>query len=240
MSFQTVFKRYEIKFLISGEQREALIAEMRRHMMKPDRYGHSTICNLYYDTDNYRLARRSEEKPVYKEKLRLRSYGRAEPNSIVFAELKKKYHSVVYKRRLALPESEASEWLRGGASPRIHTQIEQEIEYFLEYYGTLEPRLFLSYEREAFFDSGGSDFRVTLDENLLARTDRLSLCEKPGGMPLLDPRQVIMELKTSGALPLWMTSFLTSNRIFKASFSKYGAAYRNIMLNDKGERQYVC
>ncbi len=238
MSFQTVFNRYEVKYLLSRAQAEELTRVTEEHM-RPDRYGRTVICSLYYDTDSFRLARRSAEKPVYREKLRLRSYGTAEADGMVFAELKKKYCSVTYKRRLALTEREASEWLAGGAAPAVRTQIGEEIEYFRQYYRTLRPRVFLSYEREAFYDPGGSEFRVTFDKNILARTERLSLCEKPGGVPLLDAGSVLMELKTPGALPPWITSFLTGRRIFRTAFSKYGTAYENLILHQKGERQYV-
>lgn len=228
MAFQTVFKRYEIKYMITSEQKNELIRSMQPYM-KPDRYGRSEIRNVYYDTDSYRLIRRSIEKPVYKEKFRIRSYGKADFDETVFVELKKKYKSVVYKRRLALTEHEATEWMKTGNVPGKHTQIEQEIEYFRSYYESLRPAMFLSYEREAFYSTDGSDLRVTFDDSILARTDGLSLSEDAGGAPLPDPRHVLMEIKTSGGIPLWMTSFLTRHGLYKTSFSKYGAAYTKLI-----------
>ena len=76
MAVQTVFKRYELKYLLSEEQKGRILAAMAPYM-EPDAYGRSAVRSLYFDTDNYRLARRSIEKPAYKEKLRIRSYGRA-------------------------------------------------------------------------------------------------------------------------------------------------------------------
>lgn len=238
MAFQTVFKRYEIKYMITREQKDKLIQVMRLHM-KPDSYGRSEIRNVYYDTDSYRLIRRSIEKPVYKEKLRIRSYGKADCDDTVFVELKKKYKSVVYKRRLAMTEREATEWMRTGNVPGKHSQIEQEIEYFRSYYEGLRPAMFLSYEREAFYSQDGSDLRVTFDDSILARTDGLSLRQDTGGTPLLDSDSVLMEIKTSGGIPLWMTSFLTQNELYKTSFSKYGTAYTELILK-KGELLCVC
>ena len=104
MEYQNVFKRYEIKYLISQEQKRIVLEAMEQKMAL-DKYGRTTIRNIYFDTDSYRLIRRSIEKPAYKEKLRIRSYCKAQPNSTVFVELKKKYKSVVYKRRVPMTES---------------------------------------------------------------------------------------------------------------------------------------
>lgn len=238
MAFKTVFNRHEIKFIITKQKKEAMLKIMSLYM-KPDFYGRSTIRNLYYDTDNYRLVRHSNEKPVYKEKLRVRSYSRLAPGDTVFVELKKKYKSVVYKRRWAMTEREAMTWLNKNIPPINPSQIQSEIEYFRMYYKDLKPKVFLSYDREAFYNTDGSDFRVTFDENILARTDRLSLCEDVGGTKVLDDSLVLMEIKTSGGIPLWMTSFLTENRIYKTSFSKYGRAYSNLIYSGKGELNYV-
>ena len=43
--------------------------------MSVDSYGKHTIGNVYYDTDTYELITRPVEKPKYKEKFRIRSYG---------------------------------------------------------------------------------------------------------------------------------------------------------------------
>ncbi len=229
MAFQTVFKRYELKYLITKAQKEVLIQAMIPHM-EPDGYGSSTVRNLYFDTDTYLLIRRSIEKPAYKEKLRLRCYGTAEPGSIVFAELKKKYKSIVYKRRISLPCKEAMEWITGENHCRNHTQISDEVDYFLDYYGPLHPTVFLSYEREAFYSKDSSDFRVTFDDNILVRQKDLSLSVEPYGTPILSEDKVLMEIKCSGGIPLWMTEILSREHIYKTSFSKYGTAYKNLIF----------
>lgn len=107
MAIQTVFERFELKYMLTLEQKEQVLCVMEPYM-KLDQYGRTTIRNLYYDTDDYRLVQKAIERPVYKEKLRVRSYDRAEPDSTVFVELKKKFHSTVYKRRLALSEQTAT------------------------------------------------------------------------------------------------------------------------------------
>ena len=228
MGSQMVFKRYEIKYLMDRRARDAILKAMEPYMSM-DSYGHSSIRNIYYDTPNFRLIRESLEKPVYKEKLRVRSYGPAAAGDAVFVELKKKYKDVVYKRRITLPQARA-EACMARQEPLPDSQIGREIAYALEFYGDLAPAVFLSYEREAFFEKDGGDFRVTFDENIRYRQTELTLDSHAWGKPLLQPDQVLMELKTSGALPLWMVHALSRQGIFKTSFSKYGTAYRDILL----------
>lgn len=228
MAFQTVFRRYELKYLLSEEQKEKIIDAMAPYM-EPDEYGRTTIRNIYYDTENYRLVRRSIESPVYKEKLRVRSYTQAAADSTVFVELKKKHDSVVYKRRLPLAERTAAEWLNLSGSCPENTQISKEIDYFLNYYRTLHPAVFLSYEREAYYIKEKSDFRVTFDDTILCRQEDISLQEPVWGTPILPDDMVLMEIKCSGGIPLWMVSALSENGIRKTSFSKYGTAYQSLI-----------
>lgn len=238
MGSQMVFKRYELKYLMTKEQKNHLLAVMEPYMTL-DKFGHSSIRNIYFDTPDFRLIRRSLEKPIYKEKLRVRSYGRAESEDTVFIELKKKYKSVVYKRRISLPESEAEACL-DKKRPMPDSQIGKEILYILNYYKSLAPAVFLSYEREAFYAKNGGDFRVTFDENIRFRETELTLDSEPWGTPILKPDQVLMELKTSGGLPLWMVHSLSKEKLIKTSFSKYGTAYMTILTDQlKGTHLYV-
>ena len=192
MGIQTVFMRYELKYSLSPQQKQRVLEAME-DFMEPDRYGRTTIRNLYFDTDNYRLIRRSLDKPAYKEKLRLRSYGPAGPDSAVFVELKKKYEEVVYKRRVSLPQRQAMDWLLGQEKCPLDTQIAREVNYFLDFYQTLRPAVFLSYERQAFFAKDGSDFRVTFDENILCRQESVSLEAPVYGTPILPEGKCLME-----------------------------------------------
>lgn len=228
MAYQSVFKRYELKYMLTKEQKQKVLEAMEPYMAL-DQYGRTTIRNIYFDTDNYRLVRRSIEKPPYKEKLRIRSYRQASPDSCVFVELKKKYDSVVYKRRLSLPESEALEWVCGKRHCKQDTQISEEIDYFLKYYESLHPTVFLSYEREAYYAKDGGDFRVTFDDTILCRQEDLSLESEVYGTPLLPDGMVLMEIKCSGGIPLWMVHVLSQEHIYKTSFSKYGTAYETII-----------
>ena len=239
MAYQSVFKRYELKYLLTQAQKKQILAAMKPYM-KLDDYGRTTIRNLYYDTPNYRLVRQSLERPVYKEKLRIRSYCQADPFSPVYVELKKKYDGVVYKRRIALPEQEAMEWISGNFPCLREEQIVREIDYFKDFYQGLEPKVFLSYEREAYYALDGSDFRVTFDESILCRQRNLSLCDGVWGTPLLSKDQTLMEIKCAGGIPLWMVGALSENKIYKASYSKYGTAYQSMIYPYlQGGRKYA-
>lgn len=229
MAVQTVFKRYELKYLLTKEQKESVLRAMEPYMAL-DQYGRTTIRNIYFDTENYRLIRHSIDKPAYKEKLRIRSYGRAEPDSTVFVELKKKYHKVVYKRRIPLPEEEAMEWVLGEQHCHNTTQVSEEVDYFLKYYELLHPVAFLSYEREAYYSKDQSDFRVTFDDTILCRQEELTLESEAYGTPLLPEGMVLMEIKCSGGVPMWMARVLSKERIYKTSFSKYGTAYQTMIF----------
>jgi hypothetical protein len=235
MAYQAVFKRYEMKYMMTKRQQKVILEAMLPYM-KLDDFGHTIIRNIYFDTDSFRLVRRSIEKPVYKEKLRIRSYKQADENDKVFVELKKKYDDVVYKRRESITLGATRQWIKNNTCFPKDTQIGREIDYFFKYYETLAPKVFLSYEREAFYSLDGSDFRVTFDENILAREEELSLAYDVWGEELIDDDKVLMEIKTSGGIPLWMTRVLSEQKIYKTSFSKYGTAYQNMIMGNS-ERQ---
>ena len=226
MANQTIFKRYEIKYMLDTNQLSMLKNEMKNYMIA-DEHGKSTICSLYFDTPQYLLIRRSMDHPMYKEKLRLRSYGVADKDTTVFVELKKKYDSVVYKRRVAMTEAEACDYLLNHRQV-MDTQITREIDYCMDMYKGIAPAMLLTYEREAYYAKDDHEFRVTFDQNILWRDYDLNLCSGIYGNPILKENQVLMEVKTAGAIPMWMVRFLRDNGIYKTSFSKYGTAYRTL------------
>lgn len=238
MSSPSVFKRYEIKYLLTDAQKAAVLSAVETHV-EPDSFGRSTIRNIYYDTDNYRLVRRSLEKPVYKEKLRVRSYRMVTPDDQVFIELKRKFDSVVYKRRAEICERDVAAYLAGKIEAPVKSQIIEEIDYFLQFYESLAPKVFLSYEREAFFGKDDTDLRVTFDENILWRTTDLSLEAEVYGESLLQPGQTLMEIKTTGGIPLWMVEVLTREKLKNTSYSKYGSVYTAMCADRKGEVIYA-
>ena len=110
---QCSFERVEKKFVLTHAQAEALMQDLTAGYMAVDQYGQHTIRNLYYDTDDYALIRKSIQKPKYKVKFRLRAYGTPKEDTLIFAELKKKYSGVVYKRRIAVSPDDMRRFLRG-------------------------------------------------------------------------------------------------------------------------------
>ena len=252
MGYQAVFKRYELKYMITAEQKARILKAMQPYM-EPDRFGRSTVRNIYFDTDDFILARHSIAKPDFKEKLRIRCYAKADADSTVFVELKRKFDGVVYKRRIGLREADAMKWMARVNDPQLSDrlaagspQVTSEIEYFKASYSGLKPVLYLAYDREAYrmksgaVDSdGGTEFRVTFDSNIRCREGDLTLRSEAYGTEMLKEGMFLMELKCPGAIPLWMTAILSQGHIYKTSFSKYGTAYCSFMSEAPAERAHM-
>ncbi len=219
-----VMQRVEMKYILSRTQIEQLLRAMEGHMHE-DQFGLTTIASLYYDTPDYRLIRASIEKPDFKEKLRLRTYGRATKTSPVFLELKRKCCGTVYKRRIKTTLDEAARFVRGDASGLPDGQISRELKSFRCHYGTLQPSCLIIYDRTAYVETDG-DLRLTIDRNPRYRTENLDLTRSMEGTPLLEEGCAILEIKVQSAMPLWLSLALSEAGIYKASFSKYGEAYR--------------
>ena len=234
------FQRTEIKYQIPKEKIGLFLALMDPYIQL-DEYGLTTICNIYYDTENSDLVIRSLEKPDYKEKLRLRTYGVPDEKSMSFVEIKKKYDGVVYKRRAAIPLRQAEIFLEWGIRTFPRTQIVQELEYFRDFYHPV-PRLFLAYDRRAYFGKKNPLLRMTIDHNLRYRETDLSLRSGDYGTLLSREGEYLLEIKVNGALPLEIVHILERLEMYPKSFSKYGAIYSSIQTDEareKGEREYV-
>lgn len=232
---QEVFKRYEKKYMLTKEQYNALLGAMITQIC-PDSYGKHTICNLYFDTPDYLLIRRSLEKPTYKEKIRLRSYGAAKKDGTVFLELKKKYKGVVYKRRVQMKLEEAEDYLYHGIRPKTEGQIFREIDYAYRLYQA-RPAVYLAYDRIAFYGKEDPNLRVTFDMNIRARRSELYLSASTYGTPLLDEDRILMEVKIPGVMPVWMSRLFSEMKIFPVSFSKYGTYYKDYIWMEQKKEQ---
>ena len=224
---QQVFKRIEKKYMLTRPQREALLQAFTDRMQR-DAFGRHTISNLYLDTDDFELTRRSIEKPVYKEKLRLRAYGVPGPEDTVFLELKKKYKGVVYKLRMELNCRQAMDYLLRGKRPDLGSQIAHELDYALRLYAP-RPQVYLCYDREAYFCPDNPDLRITLDENIRFRTQQVDLMRGAWGTPTLPDGATLMEIKIPGAMPLWLADALDAQRVYPCSYSKVGTVYEQFI-----------
>ena len=221
---QSIFKRYEKKYLMDRDK-YYIFKSLINDKVVPDMYSNYTISNIYYDTDNYDLIRSSIEKPPYKEKLRMRSYGLSDKDDKVFLELKKKYSGIVYKRREILPYKNALELINGKQYIESN-QILNEIKFFLDQ-NKVSGKVFLGYDREAFSGRVDDELRITFDTNIRFRENHLSFLSGTWGKPLLDDDTVLMEIKVPGVFPMWLSSILSELEIFPVSFSKYGTCYKN-------------
>lgn len=218
------FKRHEVKYLITINQYINLMNYLSDKVEK-DVFYKSAIYNVYYDTDNFKLIRKSIEKPIYKEKLRIRLYDKPTLDSSVYVELKKKYDHIVYKRR----EKIAYKYILNNSFLEcVETQIDKEIKYFNDFYGGLTPKMFLSYEREAYYFKTDKQIRITFDTNIKYRTENVNLLPSISDIKLLPNNFVLMELKVPFSIPYDLTKYLSSEKIFKTPFSKYGTAYKQI------------
>lgn len=95
------FRRVEKKYMINQNQYLSLKEAIQNKMIE-DEHGKSTICNIYFDTGQFELIRHSITKPVFKDKVRLRSYNIPTENSKIYLEIKRKYDGVVSKRRIEM------------------------------------------------------------------------------------------------------------------------------------------
>lgn len=236
-----IFERTEKKYLLSKERYELLL-EKSKDYIKPDQYGVTDICNVYFDTVDSELIRNSIEKPIYKEKLRLRSYGTPESlDSKVFLEIKKKFDGVVYKRRVTMSLKEAEDYLLYGVKPSEDGQIIREIDYIISHY-KLVPKLFLAYDRVAYTGIYDESLRITFDTNIRSRENDLSLLYESYGDSLLESDTYLMEIKANGGMPMWLVDLLSALEIYPLSFSKYGNVYKKSLskeLYTNGEREFV-
>lgn len=244
--YQDVFERREKKYRINEKQRRAIAVWVDAYM-QPEHFDNPEVCSLYYDTPDHLLIERSLDKPVYKEKLRIRSYGLVGNEGAVFIEIKKKLDGIVYKRRIPMSVIGAREYLAGasfeGASRRhplhrdenvasanrwVENQTLAEIAWMKTRYVELEPSMFISSKRKAYV--GQDDLRLTFDEDILWRDKHLFMSAGIGGRPLLREDESIMEIKTSGAIPLDLVQVLNEAKARPSSFSKYGNAYKASIL----------
>lgn len=222
MSNQYIFQRVEKKYQLNQNQYEAFLTAIQDRL-HPDQYGYHTIHNLYYDTPDYELIRNSIEKPKYKEKFRVRGYGKITDDSPVFLEIKKKYRGIVYKRRTSLSMKQAKVFLETGTLLESDNQIMREIAYFMQFYHPV-PQVYLAYDRTAYISPDDPDLRITIDQNIRSRYHRLNL-EYDGECRILNPGMYLMEIKVPAAYPVWLASLLCSLQIYPVSFSKYGNVY---------------
>ncbi|MGM0217131.1 polyphosphate polymerase domain-containing protein [Enterococcus sp. AZ126] len=234
------FQRKEKKYALTDAMYDQLREKLQSYMQE-DEYGLHTIISIYFDTKDYEMIRHSIEKPVYKEKFRIRSYGVPNKESTVFLEIKKKVSGVVYKRRVALSYESVAGYIQKPHLFKLKTpkdqQVKQEIDWLFAR-KSLEPKVMIAYDRRALFDSKNADFRITFDFNIRYREEQLMCAFKDQGEKIAPEIDVLMEVKALGAYPIWFSEILAELEIYPTSFSKYAQTYQRY-LYCKGDFQYV-
>lgn len=230
---EKTFDRVEKKFLITKKQKKKLLSIIKKNMKK-DGYYKSGVLNIYFDTDNYDFIIQSIDHPVFKEKLRARSY---EGYDKVFFEIKTKMlgkdYNVGYKRRVLVTKKDYNDFVKKKtdfieiAKRKIETpadvQIAKEIEYFIKQF-SLKPKILVYYKRESY--KGENRLRITFDTDLKYRNRNLKFTKNSKDKhALTGEKDIIMEVKASGSYPLWLVNTLSKERIYPERFSKIGKVY---------------
>lgn len=232
-----IFERYEIKYLLTYDVYIKLLQKIN-HLLIPDKYGPTLIRSIYYDTDDYLLIRKSIEKGIYKEKLRVRTYGNKTNNEKVFLEIKKKYMGKVYKRRISSSIEDVKRLINGNnlslEEKGVNEQIKKEITAFCNHYKNLKPKVMIMYERDAYYEKG-TNLRITFDKNISYRSTDLNFNNINPGINIINNNLVLMEIKANYSFPLWLVKILSEMKIYKTSFSKYGLAYKKIIKEKNQE-----
>lgn len=226
-NIQSCFRRYENKYFLTPLQQELLLKKIQDNIVS-DEYPNYTICSLYYDTDNWELVRASLDKPDYKEKLRVRTYGIPDSHSKGFVEIKKKFDGVVYKRRIVTDYFKTIPFLSGQLDESFG-QIGNEISWF-QHIHNAKPKVFIAYDRTAFAGIDDSELRITFDKNIRFRTNDLNLSCGDYGRPVINDDRILMEIKIPEACPMWLSKALSDVGARPTSFSKYGACYKDYIL----------
>lgn len=228
---QNIFKRHEAKYLITKAQKALLLDTISQYVVS-DKFDEYIVQNLYYDTENWDIIHRSIEKPLFKEKMRLRCYGLKTQDSKFFLELKKKYKGIVYKRRIAFSGMMLSDSGVRDIVEQEASQIAHELDFYLKSVPVRE-RMYLSYKRSAYAGTEDSGLRMTFDTDVRYRVHDLDFKQPDKGSPILSPEKVIMEIKVPYGMPLWLVQILSENEIYPASFSKCGVCYADYVQKQK-------
>ena len=242
-----VFNRNEKKYMMDEKTYNQLLMRLDDYM-ELDAYNIGqefySISNIYYDTIDDQLIRNSIEKPIYREKLRVRSYGVTENEDQVYIEIKKKYKDNVNKRRIAIKLTDAYDYLNNDICPdldknQINKQIFNEIDYFKNFYRVV-PKAQISYDRRAYVEQNDGSFRLTFDTNIKARRDNVKIEAGNSGYRLIEDGQFLMEVKITNAAPIWFTKLMSELNIFPTSFSKYASEYKRYINNMIFKGEQIC
>lgn len=232
------FNRYELKYVISTEIRDKLLAALTDHM-GPDTEGSPTgsyeVNSLYHDTWDLACYRSKIDGINFRRKLRIRRYGALEDGAVdppVMVEIKQRINRTTQKRRLALPLHQAYILCEGQLEPRFeHPTDQRTAEEILYLVGTLQlnPTCLIRYRRRAFVGSVyEAGLRITFDEDLRVASPSHGLGPGAPTHFFLPRDRVILEVKSNDVVPLWVSRLFAAHAVKIARYSKYCAGLAHL------------
>ncbi|SHG58856.1 polyphosphate polymerase domain-containing protein [Ornithinibacillus halophilus] len=233
-----IFSRREQKYLITRAQYQSLIDRMAPYM-RYDKFGKEgkyTVTSLYFDNQQHAIYFETKNKLKFRQKLRLRIYDETDINGVAFFEVKQKHKNVVNKRRTAIPLIDAYRYINKPTDnlekeyEASNYQILKEIHHFRKFY-QLEPEMVVSYDRHAFHCITDPDLRITFDLNLRCRNEDLNIEYGPHGENFIDPDLVVLEVKVTNSVPLWLARILQDLQCEQRSASKFCTSLERLKGN---------
>ena len=221
----TIIDRMEQKYFISFDKYKELMNKIEDKLVK-DKYFDERIYNIYFDNDQYEFIIKSLDKPLYKEKVRLRSYTEAKEGTNVFLEIKKKYKGLGNKRRVVIDYKDAINYIDNNIIPDTNKQIMSELDYTFKK-NNLKPKISLTYDRLSYAFKDDESYRVTFDTNIRYSNKKLDLVNIDDEDSLFNDGY-IMEVKTLKGYPNWFSKVLNELKIYPTSYSKVGEAYKKL------------
>ena len=212
--------RHEYKYLISGAVARLLKSRLRS-FMRPDPHvgatGQYTIRSLYFDDPC--AAAYEEKMSGIKERTKYRiRYYNYDPG-VIRLERKEKNGSLTRKTGQTISVADAE--ILTGSQPRpVLTGLAEELQRRCLLEG-FRPRVLVDYDRTPFVCADGNT-RITLDENLRTRPyDTKLFASEQAMIPVLEPDQVILEVKFDDFLPGYLGEILADIPKAQMSVSKY-------------------
>lgn len=230
-------ERYELKFLIHQDLVEPISQYIENLGCFLDAYADETqtylINSLYLDSPNSLFARKKINGDEPRFNLRIRSYG-SRPVAPYFIEVKYKECGIVRKYRHPLSEEIWTNYFSGDFAVPFSSEIEDDapnyrtIERLARTYN-VEPKILTQYRRKAYLSAIDDYARVTFDSDLrFQKVDSYILEPNDEAMihydnPLhfSEGANVILELKCTTKVPLWIMDVIKYFNLDRGNFSKY-------------------
>ncbi len=227
-------QRFEYKYHVEPEQAVALRGFLR-HYMTLDDYGATQenfsypVHTLYLDSSDLRLYQATVNGDRNRYKLRLRFYENGE-SAAVYPEIKRRYNSVITKKRAAITR-ESARRIMHGQLPAFSDLLNPEPDsmHALEEFNRLASHLcagpvaHIAYLREAWMgDDDHTRTRITLDRRVMSEPRQ----EIRFDFNMAEPRLVfgdaiILELKFTNRFPQWFNDLVQRYELKHQSAAKY-------------------